>query len=195
MRSYLACAVLVMLYACEQTPYLSCELLNQTRIGLKNGNASYLDILEQQKQLQGLKAFNTTLVNLDSVRSNLYDHEGKVLVLNYWFTTCQPCLAEMPFLDTLKTEFEGQDVQFLSFVKDTPERITKYLSTHSFSWDMYFADQGRFELCVSAYPTTIVLDQDMQVVFYKTGGSVEAEEVKLQIDELKQIILTQLESV
>ncbi len=49
----------------------------------------------------GLSAPDFTLTDQDGKPWKLSDHRGKVLVLNFWTMTCQPCVEEMPSLVTL----------------------------------------------------------------------------------------------
>lgn len=53
----------------------------------------------------------------------LSDFKGKILVLDFWFTGCIPCKAEMPFFDKLAEEFQGQSVQFISISLDMGDQL------------------------------------------------------------------------
>jgi thiol-disulfide isomerase/thioredoxin len=49
------------------------------------------------------------------------DLEGKVIVINLWFTTCHPCIAELPALNKLVKEYKDKNVVFLGLSTDTKE--------------------------------------------------------------------------
>lgn len=65
-----------------------------------------------------------TIVNtIDSKAYRFSDFRGKVLVLDFWFTGCVPCKAEMPFFEKLAQELNGNDIQFVSVSLDTGEPL------------------------------------------------------------------------
>ncbi len=46
--------------------------------------------------------------------------DGKTTLLNFWFYGCKPCMEEMPALQKLKEDWEGEDdVQFISVCLDS----------------------------------------------------------------------------
>ena len=49
---------------------------------------------------------------------NLSDHQGKIIVLNFWATWCPPCRAEMPSIDRLAGELAGDDLAVLALSTD-----------------------------------------------------------------------------
>src|SRR5690606_15898531 len=51
------------------------------------------------------------------------DLRGKVLVLNFWFKSCAPCVAEMPALNKLRNEFKGREVLFIGFASDSEQAL------------------------------------------------------------------------
>ncbi len=60
------------------------------------------------------------LPSLDGGRLRLADYRGKVVILNFWTKTCQPCLQEMPALERLATllRFAYPNVVLLSVTTD-----------------------------------------------------------------------------
>ena len=57
--------------------------------------------------------FNVKTINNKVL--NTQDFRGKVIVLNFWFTACSPCIAEMPALNMLEKEYHDSDVVFIAF--------------------------------------------------------------------------------
>ena len=72
--------------------------------------------------LIGKAAPDFTLSTLDGVGAKLHlaDFKGKAVVLNFWSSTCEPCTAEMPFLQSSWTRMQSQGVVFIGI--DQPER-------------------------------------------------------------------------
>lgn len=110
------------------------------------------------------------LNNLEGNQVNLSDLKGEVVLLNFWFVGCKPCIMEMPELNELVEEFESQGVNFLAIGLDNPERISKFLEKHQFSYNLL--PNGRRvanQYKISSYPTHLLLDRDGKVIFSQQG--------------------------
>lgn len=53
------------------------------------------------------------------------DYAGKVLVLDFWFSGCIPCKAEMPYMEKLAEKMKGENIQFFTLSLDTGEQLLK----------------------------------------------------------------------
>ena len=51
------------------------------------------------------------------------DYFGSMLVVNFWYTTCGPCIIEMPALNQLVDDYKESDINFLSFSFDKKEDL------------------------------------------------------------------------
>jgi carboxyl-terminal processing protease len=116
--------------------------------------------------------FNTTF--LDNSPANLSQLKGKVVVLNFWFTACAPCIKEVPELNDLVKKYEGKDVEFLSITYDPKDVATEFVKKHNFKYKHIVDAQNIIDsFKVTAYPTHIVIDRDGKIKFtqfgYQTG--------------------------
>ena len=60
---------------------------------------------------------------------NLADYRGKVVLVNFWATWCEPCRAEMPSIDGLRSALDGKPFQVLAVNLAEPlSRIEKFVS-------------------------------------------------------------------
>lgn len=64
-----------------------------------------------------------TAQTLDGKVVHLSDFKDKILIIDFWFTGCVPCKAEMPYFDKLAKELAGKDVKFISVSLDTGEQL------------------------------------------------------------------------
>ena len=64
-----------------------------------------------------------TAYTQDRKAYTLSDMKGKVVVIDFWFTGCIPCRAEMPYFDRLAETFKDRPVQFLSVSLDTGDQL------------------------------------------------------------------------
>lgn len=51
------------------------------------------------------------------------DYAGKIIVLDFWFSGCIPCKAEMPYMEKLAEEFKDRDIQFFALSLDTGDQL------------------------------------------------------------------------
>jgi thiol-disulfide isomerase/thioredoxin len=66
---------------------------------------------------------------LDGSGHRLADYRGKVVLVNFWATWCEPCRDEMPSMQRLKDKLAGKPFAVLAVNLDEPEaRIRKFLS-------------------------------------------------------------------
>lgn len=64
-----------------------------------------------------------TANTIDGKEYSISDFKGKVTVIDFWYTGCVPCKAEVPFYEALAKEMDGKDVQFLSVSLDTGDEL------------------------------------------------------------------------
>jgi len=111
--------------------------------------------------------------------------KGKVVVMNFWFIACSPCVAEMPGLNKLVEEYKKKEVVFLGFSTDKKEQIENFLTKKTFDFNIIPTSD---EVCKSynvwLFPTTVVIDKNSRIVYYKKGSLDEktTKELKENID-------------
>lgn len=94
-------------------------------------------------------------------RVSLADFKGRVLVLNFWASWCEPCRAEMPTLQQLP-EVLGEDrvaVLGLNF-KEGPRRIAQFTRAAGVTLPVALDPHGEAARAwgVKVFPTTILID-------------------------------------
>ncbi len=80
------------------------------------------DPLPRQLWQQPLKTVNHP-DGKDSI--TLADYQGKPLILDFWGTYCQPCIAGLPKLDSLQKRYAGQ-LTFVQLSREKQERLTRF---------------------------------------------------------------------
>ena len=68
----------------------------------------------------GDKAPNFALVDLNDSLVTLNQYRGQVVYLSFWFTTCGPCIKEIPYENKLVEHFKGKPVKIISICTGTP---------------------------------------------------------------------------
>jgi len=125
-------------------------------------------------------------VDLSGEALKLSDFKGKLVVLNFWFIGCKPCIMEMPELNELVEEYKAEDIVFLAVALDNALSIKEFLTKEKF--DYRIIPEGRSianDYDVYAYPTHLVIDTEGKVIFSQTGYSSNLKRaLKKQIKEL-----------
>ncbi|NTV50008.1 MAG: TlpA family protein disulfide reductase [Geobacteraceae bacterium] len=117
-----------------------------------------------------------TLKDLHGNKVSLSSYRGKVVLLNFWSTTCGPCLEEIPSLVELQREYKGQGLVVLGIALDpsakpVQELVAKfkveYINLMDINNDVYFDIYGLF-----GQPISLIVDRN-GVVREKVLGGID----------------------
>lgn len=118
----------------------------------------------------GKEAATFSATDLEGNSYSLEELKGKVVVMNFWFIACKPCVMEMPELNELVEKYKGKEVVFLAFAMDKAASIKKFLEKQDFHYQIIPESRGIIsDYKVSAFPTHIVLDKEGKVAFQTAG--------------------------
>jgi peroxiredoxin len=145
-----------------------------------NGSASATDT-------GGTHAPDFTLPTLDGKNVSLSDFKGKVVLVDFWATTCDPCLTEMPHLVELYEKHKADGFVVLAVSADGPETRAA-VSSVAHDKGMSFPVLLDEETSVIArynpkkdMPFSALIDRNGNVV-RKTSGYTPGDEAKLAAD-------------
>ncbi len=123
--------------------------------------------LEVQRPHVRLPAPDFTLPSLDGRRVSLADFRGKVVLLNFWATWCQPCREEMPSLQALWESYRDRSFAILAVAADrgSLRPVKKFADRHGLDFPVLLdADgrvRGRYE--VYALPMSYLIGRDGRI--------------------------------
>lgn len=143
-----------------------------------NAQKSKGTILQRNNQviagLVGCKAPDFRFEGLNGEVFSLHELEGKVVVVNFWFTECAPCRVEMPALNKLFDAYSStQDIVFLSFARSSREEVIEFMKDHNLKYRNGLIPQDLdMSYCILGWPMNIVLDKKGIVRYVRTGGPV-----------------------
>ena len=133
----------------------------------------------------------------NEVKSDDLFSGNAVTVVNFWFTTCGPCVSELSELDAMNKELAekgGELIGINAFTLDGDEKsiaeAKEVLDKNGASYrNVYFdsdSDAGKFTAGIYAYPTTYVVDRNGNIVGDPIVGAItnknQMEELQKQID-------------
>ncbi len=100
--------------------------------------------------------------------------KDKIVVMNFWFVECPPCVAEMPSLNKLVEKYYNNDkVIFLSVANTSKEKIKNFLTKKEFKYAHVAQEQSKHYLSdwgINAYPQNVVVNRGI-IGFSFSGGS------------------------
>jgi len=117
-----------------------------------------------------------SLTSLKGEKFESADLRGKVVVLNFWFTGCAPCVAEFRKLNGLVNKFKNKDVVFIAPTLDNETTLKLFLKEHKFK---YHVVPNAGSLIVNTYkdgsgnvvfPTHIVINKEGEIAMRVTGA-------------------------
>lgn len=127
------------------------------------------------------------LRDLDGKEHKLADYKGKVVVLNFWATWCDPCREEMPAMQRLQDKLAGKVVILAVDYGEGPPRIRDFLKKVPVKFTVLLDRDTSAATAwkVKVLPTTLVIDPEQKVRFVAVGDvgwdtpAVEGEIIKL----------------
>jgi peroxiredoxin len=149
---------------------LAALLMVVNELQASRGNA--LPTLNNPAELANYLAPEFTLNDLNGQPVSLSDYRGKILFLNFWQTTCPPCVEEMPDFMAFMDE-QPEDVAWLTInVEETPQTIREFFAVNNFIGVPVVLDpesQMRYAYGVFAFPVTFVIDKEGIVRYVQIG--------------------------
>jgi thiol-disulfide isomerase/thioredoxin len=112
------------------------------------------------------------LKDLSGRSHRLADYRGKVVLVNFWATWCEPCRDEMPAIEQLREKFAGRPFAVLAINVDEPEaRIRKFLSSMPLTLTVLLDHERKLTRAwnVRLLPASYVIAPDGTVRFSALG--------------------------
>ena len=146
--------------------------------------------------MQKFPAFEGKGLDGNTVKSDELFSANAVTVVNFWFTTCNPCVGELSELDALNKELAkkgGALIGVNTFTLDGDEAAISeakdILAKKGVTYqNVYFAsdsEAGKFTTNIFAYPTTYVVDRNGNIVGAPIVGAITE---KKQAETLQKLI-------
>lgn len=89
------------------------------------------------------KPFDLKFTALDGRNVNLSDLQGKVVLIDFWATSCGPCVREMPDLKKLYSKHKAQGFEVIGITFEPDEEVlSTFLRKQEIPWPQYFDAAG-----------------------------------------------------
>jgi len=115
------------------------------------------------------QAPDVTFIGIDGHKISSQDLRGKVVMVNFWATSCTTCVKEMPQMVETYNKFKGQGLEFVAVAMsyDRPDYVLNYAETRKLPFKVALDSGGDLAKQfgdVSMTPTTFVIGKDGKIL-------------------------------
>ena len=129
--------------------------------------------------IAGTSLPQASLLTLDNKTIDSSTLIGKPLILNFWYSTCEPCRREMPVLAS-SAEVHSATVRFVGInMNDSIETATAFAEKYNVSYDIMFDPSGSFirALRIGTAPMTLFVDAQ-GIIVDQVAGEITADKLE-----------------
>jgi len=128
----------------------------------------------------GHAAPDVTFTRLDGKQVALKDLRGKVVMVNFWATSCTTCVGEMPQMIDTYNKFKDKGLDFVAVAMsyDPPNYVLNYTETRKLPFQVALDTQDKLSTAfgdVKLTPTTFVIDKQGKIIKRYVGEPQFAE--------------------
>jgi len=112
-------------------------------------------------------------------QQSLNQWRGKVLVVNFWATWCEPCREEMPQFVQAQRELGSEGLQFIGIAVDQRDKVDQFARELGLNYPALIGGYDALDLSRSlgnrfaALPFTVIIDREGRVAHTQLGPSSE----------------------
>lgn len=113
---------------------------------------------------------------------------GRIMVINLWFTSCSPCVKELPALQKLADAYAAAPDVVITTVNTDPstDRLAAWLADRGLRFEVLLGERWAIESKVRSFPTTLFVDPQGRVVFVQESISERlVEEFTWRIEAMR----------
>ncbi|MGD2295768.1 MAG: redoxin domain-containing protein, partial [Candidatus Aminicenantes bacterium] len=170
---------------------VSAQLLKLERIAKKKMRA------ELKETMIDFPAPDFTLEDLDGQPVSLADFRGKIVILDFWATWCDPCKESFPGMKLVVEKFkDDENIRFLFInswerVENWKKNASDFMSENNYPFHVLLDTQNRVitDFEVDSIPTKFIIDRKGKIRFKSVGYSGRTdklvEELSLMIEILR----------
>lgn len=128
----------------------------------------------------------TVLADLDGKPQRLDAWPGKVLLVNFWASWCEPCREEIPALNRLQQQYGAQGLQILGIAIDEPDAVRQFQAQVPMAYPVLLApDQGirlmeQWGNRFGVLPYSVVFDRQ-GLLRQRHPGAISAQEAEAAV--------------
>ncbi|HJS51879.1 MAG TPA: TlpA disulfide reductase family protein, partial [Pyrinomonadaceae bacterium] len=129
------------------------------------------------------------LKDLTGAAQTLAGYKGRVVVLNFWATWCEPCKKEMPDLSAIQNDYAALGVQVIGAAGDESAdsaKVMKFIREFKVNFPVWVGattdDMKRFGVG-TVLPATVIINKDGKIV-WREIGIIKPDVLRKELDKL-----------
>ena len=149
-------------------------VLDQPGVYQEPGIAVNEDLAGSRLSQAVLETADGTAITVDELLSR-----GRPVLINLWYSTCQPCKREMPALQAAFAEF-GDRIDFIGInPQDSAATMTSFADEVGVGYELFRDPNGSFTVAngIATYPTTLLVSRD-GLVIDQIAGELSSDEIR-----------------
>ena len=110
--------------------------------------------------------------------------KGKVLVVDFWATWCEPCIAEIPKFNELHDQYQGKNVQVVGITVESPQAdIKPAVEKHKMKYTVLVGNDTVSDGFggLIGFPTTFIVTKDWKI-YKKYMGALPNKQARIRQD-------------
>ncbi|MEO7674474.1 MAG: TlpA disulfide reductase family protein [Pyrinomonadaceae bacterium] len=130
-----------------------------------------------------------TLKDLTGVSQSLTSYRGRVVVLNFWATWCEPCKKEMPDLSAVQNDYAPLGVQVIGATGDEAAesaKVLKFIREFKVNFPVWVGattdDMQRFGVG-TVLPATVIINREGKIA-WREIGIIKPDVLRKELDKL-----------
>lgn len=154
----------------------------------KERSSEELALLSNGQKIPGISGTRYS----DRSPISLNDYRGKVVLIDFWYMDCPPCIKAIPHLNDIQNKYKEQGLVVVGInpyndnEKDL-KRMPKFLSYNSIDYPIMFVDKNKTdEFKINVYPSFYLIDKQGNILHSEIGFNEEATN---KLDSLIQVNL------
>lgn len=115
-----------------------------------------------------------TLVTLDGEEIRIGNLRGRVVLLDFWYSSCAPCRSALPKMRSLRKKYDEDDLVMIGISVDHDrEALENFIVDEHMSWTHVWDPRRAVTKTfgVASYPSFLVLDHEGRPVYLDSGWS------------------------
>ncbi len=117
---------------------------------------------------------------------DLANYKGKVVLLDFWATWCEPCKQEIPHLEELQNRYRGRGLQVIGVsMDDEPEPVRAFYRQYKMNYPVVLGTAKTGELYggILGLPITFLIGRD-GLIYHKHIGAADSAVFEKEIISL-----------
>lgn len=132
-----------------------------------------------------------TLADKEGKPTRLASFGGRPLMVNFWATWCAPCRREIPLLNRLRAERQGEKAEIVGIAVDFRDKVLEFVAETPLNYPLLIGEEDGLAAAEAfgmgmAFPFSVFVDSQNRILTIKIG-ELHEDEANFAFDRLRDI--------